>query len=165
MEHVIGDKEIECSGNLNINMKHLVLDLESDTFCKNGCGSMATNDKSLEVDCSNCSFTYRKDEVNLCNEKCGQEYAQKLHDKAGNKKQCTTCSGTGKVSKTVTCGECTNGSNECTTCKGTGKIMHVACSGNGYTIENNNCGHEGANGPHYYCTEHGLNIEQYHLGN
>ncbi len=165
MEHVIGDKEIECSGNLNINMKHLVLDLESDTFCKNGCGSMATNDKSLEVDCSNCSFTYRKDEVNLCNEKCGQEYAQKLHDKAGNKKQCTTCSGTGKVSKTVTCGECTNGSNECITCIGTGKIMHTACSGNGYTIENNNCGHEGANGPHYYCTEHGLNIEQYHLGN
>ena len=165
MEHVIGDKEIGCSGNLNINMKHLVLDLESDTFCKNGCGSMATNDKSLEVDCSNCSFTYRKDEVNLCNEKCGQEYAQKLHDKAGNKKQCTTCSGTGKVSKTVTCGECTNGSNECITCIGTGKIMHTACSGNGYTIENNNCGHEGANGPHYYCTEHGLNIEQYHLGN
>jgi len=165
VEHVIGDKEIGCSGNLNINMKHLVLDLESDTFCKNGCGSMATNDKSLEVDCSNCSFTYRKDEVNLCNEKCGQEYAQKLHDKAGNKKQCTTCSGTGKVSKTVTCGECTNGSNECITCIGTGKIMHTACSGNGYTIENNNCGHEGANGPHYYCTEHGLNIEQYHLGN
>ena len=164
MEHVIGDKEIECSGNLNINMKHLVLDLESDTFCKNGCGSMATNDKSLEVDCSNCSFTYRKDEVNLCNEKCGQEYAQKLHDKAGNKKQCTTCSGTGKVSKTVTCGECTNGSNECITCIGTGKIMHTACSGNGYTIENNNCGHEGANGPHYYCADHGLNIEQYHLG-
>ena len=162
MEHVIGDKEIECSGNLNINMKHLVLDLESDTFCKNGCGSMATNDKSLEVDCSNCSFTYRKDEVNLCNEKCGQEYAQKLHDKAGNKKQCTTCSGTGKVSKTVTCGECTNGSNECITCNGTGKIMHTACSGNGYTIENNNCGHEGANGPHYYCANHGNNVAQYH---
>ena len=162
MEHVIGDKEIGCSGNLNINMKHLVLDLESDTFCKNGCGSMATNDKSLEVDCSNCSFTYRKDEVNLCNEKCGQEYAQKLHDKAGNKKQCTTCSGTGKVSKTVTCGECTNGSNDCNTCNGTGKIMHTACSGNGYTIENNNCGHEGANGPHYYCSNHGKNVAQYH---
>ena len=163
MEHVIGDKEIECSGNLNININPVHQELGSSTYCNNGCGRMASNDKSLTVDCSNCSFTYRKDEIHICNEQCGQEYAQKLH--ANNKVQCTTCSGTGKVSKTVTCGECTNGSNECTTCKGTGKIMHVACSGNGYTIENNNCGHEGANGPHYYCTEHGLNIEQYHLGN
>ena len=121
----------------------------------------------LDVDgisarCDLCSWTWRSvDSSEYCAE-CRKILAEAEHSKAEVKVQCTTCSGTGKVSKTVTCGECTNGTNECITCKGTGKIMHVACSGNGYTIENNNCGHEGANGPHYYCTEHGTNVEQYH---
>ncbi len=112
--------------------------------------------------CDSCGFLAEDHQVLVCSSECGIAYAQKVHDEANNKVQCTTCSGTGKVSKTVTCGECTNGSNDCITCKGTGKVMHTVCSGNGYTIENNNCGHQGANGPHYYCAEHGTNVEEYH---
>ena len=108
----------------------------------------------LDVDgisarCDLCSWTWSSvDSSEYCAE-CRKILAEAEHSKAGVKVQCTTCSGT-------------NGFNDCTTCNGTGKVMHTVCSGNGYTIENNNCGHEGANGPHYYCTEHGTNVEQYH---
>ncbi|MCI8393620.1 MAG: hypothetical protein HFJ24_05100 [Clostridia bacterium] len=129
------------------------------------CGNSAYwNGTTIVAECIECGWV-PKDLLNrTCSDACKNILVKREHDKANNKVQCTTCSGTGKVSRTVACGECTNGSNDCVTCKGTGKVMHTTCSGNGYTIENNNCGHEGANGPHYYCTEHGLNIEQYHLG-
>ena len=126
---------------------------------------MGIGQQKIDVACNSCNFSVTKDWEYICSDECAQKYGKQLHSEAKKTVTCTDCEGSGEVNIWVTCGECTNGSNECTTCKGTGKIMHVACSGNGYTIENNNCGHEGANGPHYYCTEHGLNIEQYHLGN
>ncbi|MCI8392375.1 MAG: hypothetical protein HFJ24_03870 [Clostridia bacterium] len=160
-----GNKERNCTSTPSVQ----VLDPEARPLpagvCSNGCGKSAGDGIGwgIAVNCADCNFSYKSAyNLGFCSDNCKNEYAQKVHDEANNKVQCTTCSGTGKVSKTVTCGECTNGSNDCITCKGTGKVMHMVCSGNGYTIENNNCGHQGANGPHYYCAEHGTNVEEYH---
>ena len=164
VQTVTGNKEKACNGNISLGQVitgRVVVGGVKCTICGTA-ASWSTSD-FIVAECKECGWAAE----NLMNKTCSSSdcknaLAQREHDNANNKVQCTTCKGTGKASKTVTCGECTNGSNDCNTCNGTGKVMHMACSGNGYTIENNNCGHEGANGPHYYCANHGKNVAQYH---
>ena len=64
-------------------------------------------------------------------------------------KRCSSCGGSGKR----TCSSCNgNYSWECTTCKGAGT-----------TTVPTNCSHGfGPNTVHYYCSNHGNNVNQYH---
>ena len=66
---------------------------------------------------------------------------------------CSTCSGYGYATTTVTCSTCSSsGVRSCSGCDGTGQKPQSNLCSHDYDVDN----------PHYYCDTHGNNVGEYH---
>jgi len=95
--------------------------------------------------CNRCSNEKSISSGNKCSSSCAYQYGQSLRgigDKCLATITCTTCKGNKTVTVTPNCGNCS----------GTGKVQTPT-----------NCSHgRGPNSSHYYCSNHGNNVNQYH---